>query len=444
MKRGIWILIAIVVVVGGLIAWSTTRPDASVEVVTPARQTIRAFVEEQARTELPHDYLIAMPINGWLEPISLREGDAVSAGQVLARLESADIESRVDQIEQRIAALQTDLRKNADNRLEDNVLVQVEAVVKATNETVAASEAKLEAVEAVMEFAEAELRRLRNISEADAASSRELRVAETDYRKARAEYRSDALELAALKTLEAVSYIGPQIIRDYVDRKSFDRDRLENELAEAQASLAIEQRNLARAAITSPVDGVVLERHQTRRQYLSAGTPLLTVGRLEEMEVIAEVLTERATRIAPDDRVEIYGEAIEGGPIGGRVLRVYPSGFEKISSLGVEQQRVNVAIALDERPPRLGVEFRVNVRIVYDAAEDALTLPRTTLYRGADGGWRVMTVEVGVTRERDVKVGIMNDDRVQIIDGLTEGAAVLARPSREIEAGMRVAMESGS
>ncbi len=249
---------------------------------------------------------------------------------------------------------------------------------------------------------------------------------------------SDLLELAALKTIAAVSYIGPKFIRDYKDRKSFELQSIERQLAEAKSELEIRERNLARAEIKSPIDGVVLARHQTRRQYLTAGTPLLTLGRLADMEVVADVLTERATRIAPGDSVEIYGGAVVDGPIAGTVSRVYPSGFKKISSLGVEQQRVKVAVKLSRRPDRLGVAFRVRVRIIHDEATDALILPRTALFRGRDNHWRVMVVRGDVTDERRVDVGLTNDDEAQILKGVTKDEVVVATPSREIDADMRV------
>jgi HlyD family secretion protein len=161
-----------------------------------------------------------------------------------------------------------------------------------------------------------------------------------------------------------------------------------------------------------------------------------------------EVLTERATRISPGDPVDITGGAIPDSPAGGitgTVLRVYPAGFKKISSLGVEQQRVKVAIKLNKRPERLGVGFRVYVRIYYDEAVDALVLPRTVLFRGREGQWQVMVVRggegrsgVGRAQLQPVTVGLMNDDEAQIIDGLGPDDAVVARPSREIVEGMRV------
>ncbi len=437
-----WIvLLVVVVVVAVLAALNATKPDATVDVITPRAGNLKAYVEEQAVTELPQDYLIAMPIAERLEPIVLREGDTVTVGQVVAELDQEDLLDRVDQARQRIAVLETEIEKTRDNRLENHMLVDAEATVKAFDETVKAAEAKLEASLAVLEFAESEVKRLTSISEdADAAAARELRAAETEYRKAKAEYQSDALDLAALKTLAAVSYIGPQFIRDFIDRKGFDLDTTQKELAQAKSDLEIEKRNLKRTKITSPIDGVVLERHQTRRQYLAAGTPLLTVGRFEDMEVIAELLSQRATRISPGDRVEVFGEAIEDGPVEGEVLRVYPAGFKKISSLGVEQQRVNVAVRLKNRPERLGIGFRVYVRIYYDEVKDALILPRTALFRDRDGNWQAIAVENGVTVFKTVELGLMNDVDAQVLSGIDVDATIVARPSSKIDEGMRVAV----
>ncbi len=438
MRTRLVIVLIIVLVAAGFFAWKAIRRDARLEVIRPRVGAIRSYVEEQAVTELPRDHLIATPIGGWLEPIELREGDAVKKGQVLARLDEEDLADRVRQAEQRIAVLETKIRETQDNRLEDNALVEVKATVKAFDETVRAAEAKVRAALAVLEFAESELKRLRQLRETNAASDREIREAEATWRKASADHESDALELAALKTLAAISYIGPKFINDYKDRKSFKLETYRKQLEEARAELEIQKRNLGRTVVTSPVDGVVLNRHQTRRQYLPAGTPLLTLGQLDEMEVTAEVLTEDATRISPDDPVEVFGKAVPRGPITGRVLRVYPAGFTKISSLGVEQQRVKVAVKLDERPEQLGVGFRVHVRMYYAEAVDAVVLPRTSLFRGDRGEWRVMAVKEGVTELRETKIGLMNDEQAQIVEGVTPRDLVVARPSREVVPGMRV------
>jgi len=442
MRRYI-VLLVIAAVVAGLIAWRSLRPQAVVAVVQPTRQTIREFVEDQAVTDLPRDYLIAMPISGWLEPIDLREGDEVKEGQIVARLDPADLKDRIEQIEHQVAELDARIAKKKDNTLEENALVQANAVVKAVDETVQAAEAKLEASKAVMEFAESELARIRGLQQTQAAAARELSQAETQARRSRADYQSDALEVAALKTLAAVSYLGPKFIKDYIAQKSYDIQSYEQQRNQLLNELEIANRNLERASIPSPINGVVLERRQTRRQYLAAGTPLLVLGRLNDIEVVADVLTERAMQISPGDPVEIFGEAFGTKTVAGKVLRVYPAGFKKISSLGVEQQRVNVAIKMAERPRGLGVGYRVYVRIQYAEAANALVLPRTALFRGGEGGWQVMVVRDGRTDRREVVLGLRNDERAQILEGLGPEDQVVAQPSREIVSGMRVTVDSG-
>jgi HlyD family secretion protein len=433
----------VVVAVAAVIVVRRLQPDATVAVVKPRTEDLRAYVEEQAVTELPRDYLVSMPIDGWLEPIALREGDTVAAKKVVAKLDTEDLSDRVRQIKKRIAAFNTRIRKSKDNRLEDGVLVEAQAMVKAVGEVVKAGEKQVEAAKAVADYAALELKRMAEAAESGAATEIELRKAEMDARRAAAEHSSDAFQLAAVKAIDAISHVWPTFVTDYRDLKSYDREEYQQQIQQAEAELAIAERNLARAKIISPIDGVVLERHRTRRQFLPAGTPLLRLGRLEDMEIIAEVLTERATRISKDDPVEIYGEAIPDGPVRGEVLQVYPAGFEKVSSLGVEQQRVKVAVKLLERPPRLGVGFRVHVRIFHDKASGTLTIPRTALFRGPDGGWQVFVVRDGKVALRNVKLGLMTDDRAQVTAGLDARDDVIAKPGGDISSGLRVEVSEG-
>ena len=91
----------------------------------------------------------------------------------------------------------------------------------------------------------------------------------------------------------------------------------------------------------------------------------------------------------------------------------------------------------DLRAAILG-QFIVFVRIFYDRADKALVLPRTCLFRGDAGHWQVMIVQGGRTALASVGVGLMNDEQIQITSGLDHDATVVALPSREIEAGIRV------
>jgi len=126
------------------------------------------------------------------------------------------------------------------------------------------------------------------------------------------------------------------------------------------------------------------------------------------------------------------------------VHRVYPQAFTKISSLGVEQQRVKVIVRLAAtelqqlRELGVGADYRVRVRIFTDHHADALLVPRSAMFRGADGGWQVFAVANGTARLRDVTVGLMNDQHVEIIDGLEQDELVILAPENDLVDGIRV------
>ena len=114
----------------------------------------------------------------------------------------------------------------------------------------------------------------------------------------------------------------------------------------------------------------MLERAFSDERQVTAGTVLLKIGRLENLEVEADILSQDVVNVKEKDPVEITGPAIGPTPAHGTVKRIYPAGFTKVSSLGVEQQRVKVIIAID--PPDLarlrnqrdlGVDYRVRVRV---------------------------------------------------------------------------------
>jgi HlyD family secretion protein len=200
--------------------------------------------------------------------------------------------------------------------------------------------------------------------------------------------------------------------------------------------------------MTSPVDGVVLARPVSDVAYLSAGATVMEIGELERVEGDADVLSQDVVQVKPGDAVEIYGPAIgaeAGRGVTGEVERVYPAGFTKMSSLGVEQQRVKVIIRFADgvlaplRAERdLGVDYRVRVRIFTDSRARALTVPRSAIFRAADGGWQAFVIRDGRAKLQPIEVGLMNDERVEIVKGIEEDEAVILAPESSLEDGDKV------
>ncbi len=129
----------------------------------------------------------------------------------------------------------------------------------------------------------------------------------------------------------------------------------------------------------------------------------------------------------------------KAAPLAGRVDRIEPVAFTKVSALGIEEQRVNVIVSLDPGTAalNLGDGFRVDARITVQAQDDALLAPSAALVRDGSG-WRVFVVEGGRAQARAVTVKDRNADQAWIQEGLSAGETVLLYPGSMIEDGQAV------
>jgi HlyD family secretion protein len=166
------------------------------------------------------------------------------------------------------------------------------------------------------------------------------------------------------------------------------------------------------------------------------------------MEVEADVLTLDVVAAKVGDAVEIYGPAIGQKAVAGRVARIFPAGFTKVSSLGVEQQRVKVIVHFDKgalepllRAQGLGVGYAVRVKIKTGKASHALIVPRSALFRSLENRWQVFAVRGGRARLQDVEVGLMNDREAEIQKGLQKDEQVVLAPESTLEDGTKVKAE---
>jgi HlyD family secretion protein len=237
------------------------------------------------------------------------------------------------------------------------------------------------------------------------------------------------------------------MIIDYLHRKRLQGAVLEQQLAEAELILREYELRQMRARLTSPVGGVILRREAFSEQFLPSGTALLEIGNLDDLEIEAEILSQEAGPIRIGNDVEIYGPTLGrdvGEGLRGTVHRIHPDAFTKISSLGVEQQRVRVDIRLDEQGMKLcrslgiGIGYRVRVRIVTESRDQVLSVPRSSVFRNDQGSWSLFVVREGRLVEQAVDVGILNDDWVEIATGVEESEAVVLAPDSNLRSGDRV------
>lgn len=376
--------------------WLFWPGAVAVDLATAGRGPLQVTVSDEGETRVKDVFVVSAPVPGLMRRIALEPGDAVQAGKtVVARIEPSDPSF-------------LDVRSAAESR------AAVQAAEAAENLAVAT----VQRAEAELEFANAELQRYLGLAERNTVSANDLDAAE---RRARTAAAALAEARAALRVRQS-------------------------ELRQARARLinpnAVPRQHRAGCEcveVFSPVSGSVLRVLQESEAVVAPGTALVEIGNPEELEVVVDLLSSDAVRVESGQRVVI--EAWGGDkPLNGRVRRVEPFGFTKVSALGIEEQRVNVIIDFTDPPERwrrLGHGYRVEPRIVLAEGSDVLKVPRSALFRAGDQ-WAVFVAEDGRAALRQVQIGLENGLEAEILRGLKAGERVVMQPSDRVSPGARI------
>ncbi len=391
-KRWIWTSMIVVLVLAVMLAIvSKMNKKSPVRSAVTTEGVIKAYVEERARTSLPHIYHVTMPLQGRVLPIAVEEGDKVKTGEIVVRLEDIDWQDTTRQVQ--------------------DILVAVDNWIQAYEAQVRANRIRLD-------FTKWEWEKNEILLKSSAVSERQERDSKRWYLDSTVKIEESQAMYHMSKAVQSIVELMPAYVK----------------------------RNLDRTLVESPVSGTVLKRHVWNEKVMTPGEPLLDIGNLTELEVTADILSEEAVHIQPGNRVEIFGESIGSTPIQGSVRLVEPEAFTKMSSLGVEEQRVAVKIVFAEKAleslsqsgKTMGLHYRVRVRIITDEKTSVSIVPHTSLFHGMEGNWQLYRVVAGRAQLTNVEVGLMNDHQAEILSGVQVGEEVIVAPESTISDGTRV------
>jgi len=385
-------LLLALVIVAGLIYGFTPRPVA-VELMAAHKGHLAVSVDEEGRTRVRERYQVAAPVAGDARRITLKVGDAVAAGQVVAIIDPAPSAS-----------------------LDPRTRAQSEARVATAQAALKVAEENARGAEAEARLAEQELTRAESLAKDNFVSQ-----AAVDQARARLQ--------AGRATQQATAY-NVQVAH--------------NELAVARAALipvGAKARSPSNQAVqvVAPVAGYVLAVPHESEGVVQPGQALVEIGNPQALEVLVEVLSTAAVKIKEGTRVLLdrWGgdQTLEG-----RVRVVEPAGFTKVSALGVEEQRVRVLVDITtpaEIWRSLGDGYRVEASFILWQGDDLLLAPTSALFHHKTG-WALFTVKDGRAHLTPVGIGQRNGLNAQVLDGLKEGDQIIAHPDDKVRDGVRV------
>jgi HlyD family secretion protein len=360
-------------------------------------------VDDDGKTNVRHIYTVSAPIPGKVLRISQRPGDPGPSRHVGDQVSAETV----------VAVMQPTTPSFIDFRSRE----EGEAAVTAADAYVKYAQSEVRRLEAAVTFYRAQFARARELAPRQAISLEALDKAKFD-----AESNEAAL-ISAKAQVEVWQGV----------RTTLSARLIEPSSAPVPSSIPVG------IDVRTPVSGQVLKINQESEAVVQPGAPLIQIGDPRDLEIIADLLSSDAVQINPDASVRIDGWG--GPPIEGRVIRVDPAGFLKVSALGIEEQRVRVTIDLVDPPEvwaRLGHDFRVVVHVTIWKADNALTVPLGALFRKGDE-WAVFVVREGRARTAAVQIGHRNARSAEVLSGLASGDEVVLHPSDRISDGVRVA-----
>jgi len=378
--------------------WAFRPQPVPVQVAEVRSGLFEQTVDEDGKTRVRERYVVSAPLTGRLTRVNLKAGDTVRKGMSVAAL-SPSAPSMLD------ARTARELAERAHS-----------------------AQAGFEAATARVGRAEAALEQARS-----------------DVSRVSTLHGEGFLAAAALE--QAV--LAQRVQAKDLEAARFAQESARHDLAQARAALmrAHDAAEPARPGTTweigSPVDGRVLRVLQESEAVVAIGTPIMEIGDPVNLEVVVDVLSTDGVRIPQGARV-----ALDAGAelrLAGRVRRIEPSAFTKVSALGVEEQRVNVVIDIvspAEKYPTLGDQFRVDAHIVVLERPDVTLVPLAALFRDGES-WAAFVAARGRAERRILKIGARSQSDAWVEAGLAAGERVIVYPSDSVADGRRIKVLDG-
>ncbi|MBN1472044.1 MAG: efflux RND transporter periplasmic adaptor subunit [Syntrophaceae bacterium] len=383
-RRRIFI-ISIVLIVAALLVYGFLPKTRDVEIVSVTRGPLQITIEEEGRTRLKDRFTISAPTTGYLRRMNVKVGDTVKKGQVVAVLEPLQSQA-------------LDPRSHAT----------AEAAVTSADAALKAAIEKERVTAADFAYLGQRQERLKALYEKGSISKDQFDQINSEAQKARALQLSAAAEVNVAKS---------ELERAKVTLRNFSSVRERGNIVE----------------VHSPVSGAVFRVYHESEGAINIGEPLIDTGDAGNLEVRVEVLSSDAVKIKKGTHV-LFKRWGNDEPLTGIVRLIEPAGFTKVSSLGVEEQRV--LVLADITSPRekwnvLGDGFRMEAHFIIWEGENILQIPHSALFR-AGKDWAVFVADNGRARKRVVEIGQRSSLAAEIISGLQENEKVLSYPDDSI------------
>jgi HlyD family secretion protein len=399
----IGIFLTAAVIIGLILKQSGSA--VQVELARVTRGDIEEYVEEKGVLMLEEETSIYSAASGRIIQVGKKAGEAVKAGEVLAKMDNADLSLQIKGLE-----------------------AQKLSITAGYNEAKSPADEEISKMRAQLRSAEANYEESKRLAENN-KTLYEAGAISLDTYKSSVLIMTDAeYSLEAAKSSLALAEKGAS---EYV------RKQYEAQLSEVEAKIDQLRLKAEEMLIKSPIDGMVLAVEIKEGNIVQPGTILFEVGSSKGSYIESNVLIEDIAGIEPGSEVRIEDEDLGIGNVRGTVRKIHPKAISIMSDLGIEQKRIKVEINIEDTLEGLRPGSDMTVKIIRKSSEDTLIIDEKAVfdYQGKD---HVFVNEGGTVKLRAIEKGIESDEMVEVLKGLKEGEEIILSPDETLEDGRKI------
>jgi len=406
MKKKIIIIGALVVVAGAATFFFLRGGDGlQVNGAKATKGSIEEYVEETGTVMARNNIQVYSPASGKVTEVLVDVGDTVVEGDVLARLDGETLSLQLAQLDaQRSAAVaQLNEAKRAGNA---NAIRSLQLDIEQMERTIQEEEDKILDT--------------KTLYEAGAISQDQLRAAERIIENQMTNLAKMKLQLNQLN-----SPVSGNLIAQY-EAQIRQIDLQKQEISSSGEDYTI----------VAGTTGTVLQKTVQKGSFLQPGMSLMELGDTDNLYIQSDILVSEISNIEEGLAVRLLNEDL-GIETTGKVHKIHPNAFSKISDLGVEQKRITVEIQMDTIPDGLRPGYDLQVRIITESSEGTLIIPENSVFTMDHKGY-VFVDSAGVAELREIQTGIQSGREFEVLSGLEEGEVVIMSPDGELEEGGKI------
>ncbi len=406
-------------------------PPLAVDVGHVARRDISTTLSLDGQVSPFLESTLSTPESGTVAEVYVNEGDSVSKGEVLAKLDDSQLCAQLEANQATVQQSQAKL--SASN---------VQAPISSQQYSSAVSQAQqaLEQAQNRVRTAEAALRNAQLVYQSNQSLAGQGYVSQTAMTQARSNFVSAQQDLNNARQALPAAQAGLSTARSNTGQTQVDQATIAGNraaLEQAQANVKLLQTQMAQSELYAPFDGVVTQRLLDPGAFAGPNQAMMRVSQLSTVYVNANVPDEDLGYVRPGTPGTFTSASLPGRTFHGAIFDVNPT-----PTTGTLSYRARLRQANPGNTLRGGM--LVSLSIVKEHRRGATVVPRSAIFQG-DGGTSIFTVVDGKAKMLPVTVGLQTDTLAEVHgNGVTPGRILITTRPDALQDGSVVAVNNGS